>query len=185
MKPAHPSPAKPARKKSNGRAIPNDPRNDSNTPLSRVRPAEPGESIVPEDEGRQFLRDATQQDNYESSAELAPHREPGSDAESDGVPMAAVVSEETLRNAGQSEAAVPVSEALLHSDDAEATLEPATQDVDIRSNVVREASLFDQPTNSGKVRSPKIAADDVAEHILAHEQADDDDEITKPGSRSR
>jgi hypothetical protein len=94
-----------------------------------------GLSVDPEDLGRQFLNDATEQDNFESLA--IPERSQSSPA-----PLDPVVSEATLAASGQG-AAVPESAALLGAD--EITPEPETEDMDLLSNVELPTSLFDHP----------------------------------------
>jgi len=94
-----------------------------------------GLSVDPEDLGRQFLSDATAQDNFESLATPEPSQ--GSLA-----PLDPVVSEATLAASGQG-AAVPESAALLGAD--EVTPEPETEDMDLLSNVELPTSLFDHP----------------------------------------
>jgi hypothetical protein len=79
---------------------------------------ESGLSVDPEDLGRQFLHDATEQDNFESSVRR-------DEAGADGVALGTVISEGSLRASMQEDAEVPSSGALDHSDDFDAAVEPS------------------------------------------------------------
>jgi hypothetical protein len=114
---------------------------------------EPGLSIDPEDLGRQFLRDATEQDNFESAVDAA-GSDPGASA------LEQVISEASLEASAQAGFAVPESSALGGSGGRERALEPRTGVFDAISSVVREASLFDQPTEDGDTRVPLILAEE-------------------------
>jgi hypothetical protein len=127
----------------------------SNDPDGHWLPVvEPGLSIDPEDLGRQFLRDATEQDNFESLMEAA-ESAPGASA------LDPVISEASLEASAQAGFAVPESSAL-GSNGRESALEPRTGVFDMISSVVREASLFDQPTEEGDTRVPLIFAEEQA-----------------------
>jgi hypothetical protein len=123
---------------------------------------EPGVSVDPEELGTQFLRDATDQDNFESAIDLGERL--------DGVPLGELVSEATLRSAGQGTLAVPDSTALSDADAGGATLEPVTDRVDLTGNVtggnVEPGSLFDQPTVDGDVVSPSVDTDETAPYAF-------------------
>lgn len=114
---------------------------------------EPGESVDPEELGVQFLRDATEQDNFESSLRRG-NVEPGQ------APLGTAISEGTLRAAGQEDVELPDSDALSGVPDVEATLEPATDEVDLLSNSIKGGSLFDQPTADGGTVAPNVSADE-------------------------
>jgi hypothetical protein len=119
----------------------------------QVPVADSGLSVEPEDLGRQFLRGATDQDNFESEFQ----------AESP-----------TLRDLEPPEL---LTEAELLSDSAEP--EPAEEpdeqddtrapDVDLLSNVIHEASLFDRPTEQD-VLSPRVESDET-QHTLGSADA--------------
>jgi hypothetical protein len=109
-------------------------------------PVDAGLSIDPEDLGRQFLRGATEQDNFESELNR-------SDDDLQGAPLGQMISDATLESSGQDDMERPASGALDGSDDDERD-ESASDDVDLLSNVIREASLFDQPTERGGTRAP-------------------------------
>jgi hypothetical protein len=130
--------------------------------------SEPGASIAPEDLGSQFLRDATEQDNFESSIQRG-------ELDASDVPLGQLVSEGTLRAAGQDDVGIPGSNALSEDDDLDAELEPVTDELDLLSNSVREGSLFDQPTADGGVVSPTVNADEMEildEHLSKRRRAE-------------
>jgi hypothetical protein len=116
----------------------------------RLPVVEPGISIDPEDLGRQFLRDATEQDNFESLLEAI-----GVDASATALEQ--VISEASLEAAAQAGFAVPESGALGgRSNGREHAMEPRNGVVDLASAVQRESSLFDQPTEDGDTRPPVV-----------------------------
>jgi hypothetical protein len=151
---------------------------------------EPGESVDPEEIGTQFLRDATEQDNFESTLRRR-------DIDAGDVPLGSLISEGTLRAAGQMDVAIPQSEALsgARSFDDDAKLEPNTDELDLLDNSIREGSLFDQPTADGDVVTPNVNADEMAvrdEHRSKRGRAepaggpidvDDDSEVDADGQR--
>lgn len=117
--------------------------------------ADPGMSVDPEDLGTQFLRDATEQDNFESAVDA-------SESELGDVPFGQVISSATLEASGQETLDLPESGALAN--DAGAGIEDLeiTPDVvDMVSTVVHEASLFDEPTERGGTRAPRLETDEV------------------------
>jgi hypothetical protein len=124
----------------------------------RLPVVDPGISIDPEDLGRQFLRDATDQDNFESSAE-ADELDPGSSS------LEPLVSEASLEASAQAGFALPQSSALNASGRRLRSQEPRSRVVDLMSNVVRDASLFDQPNERGDLRTPVIFADEQGQHL--------------------
>ena len=119
---------------------------------------ESGLSVEPEDLGRQFLRDATEQDNFESELE-AVAVDPGL------LVLGQVVSEATLEASGHDGYELPSSSALVAGQYGESAEEPHSDEVNVASNVVREASLFDQPTDSGGTREPVINTDDSCARV--------------------
>ena len=123
----------------------------------RLPVVEPGLSIDPEDLGLQFLRDATEQDNFESAFD-ASSIDPSASA------LEQVISEASLEASAQAGFALPDSAALGGSDARERALEPQSDVVDLVSSVRREASLFDQPTEDGDTRVPLIFADEQEPH---------------------
>jgi hypothetical protein len=137
----------------------------SNDPEGERLPVvESGVSIDPEDLGVQFLRNATEQDNFESTLE-------GRDVDPTATALEQVISEASLETSAQAGFAVPESGALGGRQDRERALEPRTGVVDLVSRVVREASLFDQPTEEGETRAPMIFADEqkptkLVDHLL-------------------
>lgn len=126
---------------------------------------DPGISIDPEDFGRQFLRDATEQDNYESLAEMTA-LDPGASA------LEPIISEGSLEASAQAGFALPESAALNGSSRRERAQEPRSRVVDLMSNVVREGSLFDQPNERGDVRTPVVFVDDQRQHLGTDDDAD-------------
>ncbi len=108
-----------------------------------------GLSVDPEDLGLQFLRDATDQDNFESEFQ------PEAPTVPDAFPVAELISEETLLSAKQEE-----SGGFLRPE-ADWRDEPFVADVDLLSNVIHEASLFDEPTEQDETLSPHIESDEL------------------------
>jgi hypothetical protein len=116
----------------------------------RLPVVEPGISIDPEDLGRQFLRDATEQDNFESLFEAI-------GVDMSATPLDQVISEASLEAAAQAGFAVPESGALGgRSNGREHASEPRNGIVNLASAVLRESSLFDQPTEDGDTRPPIV-----------------------------
>lgn len=111
---------------------------------------EAGLSVDPEDLGRQFLRDATEQDNFESDLNL--------EREAAGLPLSEVTAEAML---AAREAALDVSEkSAPHVETERFDREEANRSgIDLHSSSIREGSLFDQPTEQG-TRSPRVEADE-------------------------
>ncbi len=145
----------------------------------RLPVVDPGISIDPEDLGRQFLRDATEQDNYESLAETI-EIDPGASL------LEPLVSEASLEASAQAGFALPESAALNGSSRRERAQEPRSGVVDLMSNVVRESSLFDQPNERGDLKTPAVFADDQHGHI-GHQLDEEDEERAggPPPPRSR
>lgn len=110
---------------------------------------DPGMSVDPESLGAQFLRGATEQDNFESSV--------WEDPQADAAGFDQTVSQATVE-IEEDDADVPESRSLIHVATAEAE-EPADE-VDLLSSSIREASLFDRPTLRGGTRSPRVHADE-------------------------
>jgi uncharacterized protein (DUF2267 family) len=123
--------------------------------------------------GEQFLRDATEQYNFESALR------PEADHELPGVPIAQLISEGTLESANQTDYILPVTEALADAP-VEVAAEPAQSDLDLTSNSIVGVSLFDQPleqeedddetdedelepTLAAPLRPPLIRSDDPSE----------------------
>jgi hypothetical protein len=127
---------------------------------------DPGMSIDPEDFGRQFLRDATEQDNYESLAEMTAI-DPGTAV------FEPIISEASLEASAQAGFALPESAALNGSSRRERAMEPRSGVVDLMSNVVREGSLFDQPNERGDLRIPVVYADEQQQHLAAQDEPDE------------
>jgi hypothetical protein len=124
--------------------------------------------------GVQFLRDATEQYNFESSVSPA-------DDEVAGVPLGQLISDATLESAHQADFEVPISAALSDEDD-DALTEPDEAEIDLRSNAIVAGSLFDQPvsgvdaeeeereaeedfaaTVAAPLRSPQVVTDDPSD----------------------
>jgi hypothetical protein len=118
----------------------------------RLPVVEPGISIDPEDLGCQFLRDATEQDNFESLLETI-------GVDPSAISLDQVISEASLEAAAQAGFAVPESGALGGGNGRERAVEPRTIIFDLASSVLREASLFDQPTEDGDTRAPVVIAE--------------------------
>jgi len=114
----------------------------------RLPVTESGLSIEPEDFGRQFLRDATEQDNFESSL-------PAEKIDPSAEGLTQVVSQDTLESAGQDDVDIPSSAALGTSNMDEGDPE-SDDDVDLISDNIHEGSLFDHPTARGGTRPPRV-----------------------------
>lgn len=96
---------------------------------------EPGVSIQPEERGAQFLRDATENDNYESVA---------LPADEDGVVILphVVISDATLDASMQEDGEWLESNSVRSS--AEVPAEPFERNVDLTRDAIGTSSLFDQ-----------------------------------------
>jgi uncharacterized protein (DUF2267 family) len=118
---------------------------------------ESGLPLEPEDLGRQFLRDATEQDNFESEVWR-------SDIDRGLPQLGQMVSEATRESAGQEDLVVPESSALVGSR-TETHLEPPSSELDMMSDAIVESSLFDQhveDVEEGDVREPSyVRTDDL------------------------
>lgn len=114
-----------------------------------------GLAVGPEDLGVQFLRNATEQNNFESDLHQA-EVEPGA------YPLGQLISEGTLDAAGQQGVELPGSGALDMSP-LDAEVEPG-DDVDVTNNGLREASLFDRGVGGDAAlpdtRAPLVDADE-------------------------
>jgi hypothetical protein len=119
------------------------------------------------------LRDATEQDNYESLAEHAEDLDPGAAA------LEPVISEASLEASAQAGFALPESTALNGGTRRERAQEPRSRVVDLMSSVVREGSLFDQPNERGDLRTPVVFADEQQHHLAE----DENGEAVKPRRR--
>lgn len=110
--------------------------------LDRLPVVEPGVAVEIEALGVQFLRDATEQDNFESQAGVEGD---GSGLETDvTVPEAQLISDASLEAADQEDFEVPFRGAL--GDEGVAVPgERHVAEVDLRQSAVRAASLFDEP----------------------------------------
>lgn len=137
-------------------------------------PEEPGISVDALEVGLQFLRDATEQYNFES--ELRP------DADYDAAgPLGQMISDATLESANQADFDLPVS-AALSDDRGEVLDEPQTLELDLRSDAIVAASLFDRPvadvddgeeeleaeddfavTFASPMREPQVSSDDPSD----------------------
>jgi hypothetical protein len=120
--------------------------------------------------GVQFLRDATEQYNFESQLR------PEDDHEASGVPIGQMISDATLESANQEDFELPLSGALA-DDQPEVLPEPDELEIDLTSDAIRAASLFDQPipeleedeeteddtTLAAPFREPQIKTDDPSE----------------------
>jgi hypothetical protein len=115
-------------------------------------PVEPGESVEPEDLGAQFLRDATEQDNFESQA--PPEEEPAV-----VVLPHVVISDATLDASMQKDADWLESSATSGST-AEAPREPFQTEVDLTQPTISNASLFDHV-----VLDEELLDDDAREDV--------------------
>jgi hypothetical protein len=109
--------------------------------------------------GVQFLRDATEQYNFESSVSTA-------DDEVSGVPLGQLISDATLESANQADFEVPMSAALSEDDD-DALTEPEELEIDLRSNAIVAGSLFDQPVSDVSAEEEEREAEDDFAATLA------------------
>lgn len=98
--------------------------------------SEKGLPISPEAIAAQFLRDATEQYNFESAASGSTRRASGDAA------VEPIIAEETLETSGQAGVSLPESQALDPSA-SEAASEP-DNDVDLSGETVVMSSLFDE-----------------------------------------
>lgn len=116
----------------------------------RSRVHEPGTSIEPDEMGVQFLRDATEQGNFESSRPAGPeeHGEPA---------IEPLISEASLESADQQEVDWPVSSAFEHGPEGPA--EGTGRELDVRADVMREVSLFDQGVDANEGDASRVEAD--------------------------
>jgi uncharacterized protein (DUF2267 family) len=124
----------------------------------RLPVVESGMPLEPEDLGRQFLRNATEQDNFESELRR-------SDVDRGLPQLGQVISEATRESAGQEDLVVPESSALFGSR-AETDLEPSSSEFDMMSDAIVESSLFDQhaeDVEEGEVRGPSYVRTDELE----------------------
>jgi hypothetical protein len=125
--------------------------------LDELSVAEPGLPVEPEDLGIQFLRDATEQDNFESEASRI-ERAPGAYA------MGQLISEGTLEASGQEGNELPLSNAL-GGPGRDTPSEPRVEDLNLTDNAIRAASLFDEPKGpyeAGDTRHHDVVTDDSA-----------------------
>lgn len=119
--------------------------------------SESGLPVEPEDLGIQFLRDATEQDNFESETSTA-ERPRGAYA------LGQMISEATLEASGQEGSELPQSSALA-APTREAMSELDGDELSLAANTVRSASLFDEPTGdyeASGTRAPNIVTDESA-----------------------
>jgi uncharacterized protein (DUF2267 family) len=123
-------------------------------------PGEPPDAVEASEVGLRFLRDATEQYNYES--ELRPEV----DHELAGEPVAQLISEATLEFANQADFPIPVSGALS-DDPAEVLPEPTARTVDLTSGAISAASLFDQPAAGLDDELEEQAAEDDPDVVVA------------------
>lgn len=115
-----------------------------------------GLPVEPEDLGVQFLRDATEQDNFESETSTS-ERPRGAYA------LGQMISEGTLEASGQEGSELPQSSALGGSRDA--MNEPDLDELSLTANTVRSASLFDEPKGpyeTDGTREPDLVTDESA-----------------------
>lgn len=123
---------------------------------------ESGLSVDPDDLGREFLSDATEQNNFEGEPDqqlslgAAPSDEALSSEESDGS-----VWDQTMRRAPTSDIR-EISDPALHDDDeAPEEEEGRPTPVDVHQTRIVGASLFDEESDEpGEVRSPEVDADE-------------------------
>jgi hypothetical protein len=117
-------------------------------------PEEPGVSVEAMEVGVQFLRDATEQYNFESQLRTE------DDHESAGAPIGQMISDATLESANQQDFELPLSEALA-DDQPEVLGEPDEIEIDLTSDAIRGASLFDRPIS--ELEEDEEAEDDTAD----------------------
>jgi hypothetical protein len=141
--------------------------------------AESGLPVEPEDLGIQFLRDATEQDNFESETSTA-ERPRGAYA------MGQMISEGTLEASGQEGAELPQSSALGGTA-RDALSEPEVEELSLTSGAVRSASLFDEPKGAYEAdgtREPNINTDESAA-LDEHRGSSDVDEDARAEEMAR
>lgn len=97
---------------------------------------EPGMSIQPEERGSQFLRDATENDNYESSALSG-------DEEAGVVILPHLVISDATLDASMQEGSEWVESNAVQNNAAEVASEPFNPDMDLTQPGIGTASLFD------------------------------------------
>lgn len=97
---------------------------------------DPGLSITPEERGEQFLRDATQQDNFESQVSTA--ERPSTDAT-----IEPLISEASLEAAGQERRGRPATSSL-DSRSQDLPPGPPPLDLDVTDDTTTQTSLFDR-----------------------------------------
>lgn len=107
--------------------------------LDRSPVVEPGVGVEPEELGVQFLRDATEQGNFESEEVDGG----ASGLERQETAEGQLISDASLEAAQQEGEDAPFSGAL--GDAAPVPREPREPELDLRQDSVRSASLFDQP----------------------------------------
>jgi uncharacterized protein (DUF2267 family) len=152
-------------------AEPEEPANDLSDRGSGA-PEEPGVAVGSTEVGVQFLRDAMEQYNFESQIR------PEEDHEPRGAPAGQILSQATLESAGQDDFEVPVSAALA-DDQPETRDEPDEPAINLRSDAIVEASLFDRPVSDMPTELEERAAEDdfsvtFASPLRAPEIATDD-----------
>jgi hypothetical protein len=135
----------------------------SRTPVRRARPSN---EMAPRKKKTSRIRRPVE--SSEAAARRSELAEPNGDSEPPTLPIprefaepnSSVEPEELgrrfLRDATDPEGTLPVGEEL-----EELPEEPTTSDVDLLTNSIHEASLFDQPTRRG-TRVPHIRADESA-----------------------
>lgn len=147
---------------------------DSPRPHSEA-PEEPGAPVEATERGLQFLRDATEQYTFELDLPFE------ADDELVGATLGQIVSDATLEAAQQNDFELPLS-AALSDDTSEVTGEPDTLVVDLTSDAIVGASLFDRPISdddeqgegaqseddfSGRVapplQQPRVTSDDPSD----------------------
>lgn len=160
---AEDSPTRDARGRTKLRSAANAPGTDHSDP-DPSPPEEPGVSIEPTEIGVQFLRDATEQDNFESHLQL------DADRDDPGAPLDQMLSDATLESASQSEVPLPFSESLSE-DEAEIGDEPREELVDMTDDAIRAGSLFDQPLSAEEEEADEdedaLADDDFSAAVAA------------------
>jgi hypothetical protein len=105
----------------------------------RLPVVEPGLSVAPEDLGLQFLRDATEQDNFESDENF------GREAVNGNVPLGDVAAEAMAAAREALDAPEQRGRGAPGSDRDE----PNASDLELDASALREGSLFDQPSEEG------------------------------------
>lgn len=98
---------------------------------------DPGMAVEPEDLGTQFLRNATEQDNFESDA-------PRDDGDNGVVILPHVVISDATLDASMQEGAEWLESNAMQNTAAEVPREPYVPDVDLTQSSIGAASLFDQ-----------------------------------------